>query len=100
MAINYGTQPTDLKTVRTFLRYVGMGVMPSRERADATLDAIAAFEASPEQPEFFLAKQIAEGIKTGILANQSDCLQAAAELQRIMDAAEQSVQRSGVIDRG
>jgi hypothetical protein len=100
MALNHGIQQDELKTARTFIRYVGMGVMPSHERADAALDVIDLLEATPEQHELSLVKKIAMGIRAGILADQSDCLQAAAELQRIMDAGEQPVPRQGVIDRG
>jgi hypothetical protein len=70
------------RSLRTFGRFVCMGVLPSRERAD---DALNVINASGSGPELERLRGIAEAVQSGVLASQALCVEALRDLEQVFD---------------
>lgn len=85
-------EDTEFKALRSIVRFVGMGVMPSTERAEAALDTIDTANASQQLAS---VRQIAETVLQGALPRQELCIQANKDLERLMYLSDSD----GVSDR-
>ena len=83
-------EEADYKAVRNFLRFSAMGVMPSQERANAALDVVKA--SGPEN--LVRVREVAEGVRKGVLSEQGACLDACREIERAWGHVEASNERS------
>lgn len=77
-------EESDYKALRTFVRFAAMGVMPSRERADAAIEVVKAAGSDG----LVRVCEVAEGIRKGVLASQGACQDACGELERVWGQAE------------
>jgi hypothetical protein len=82
-------QETDFRALRAFMRFAAMGVMPSRERADAAVEVINTANSTLLER----AREVAEGARNGVLASHAICMTACSELDRAYGQTQADIER-------
>lgn len=74
----------DVRLMRSFLGWAGMGVMPSQERAKATMEVVEAYDGTAYADALKPVRTIASEIGSGVMVSLAACR---AAQQSLMYAA-------------
>lgn len=88
----------DFQMTRNCLRFLGMGVLISRERASAMLDVVKAVD--PQRVALGQIALVAEAAKAGTLPSQNTCHEALDQLKMVQQDAQRQHVREGEGDQG
>lgn len=86
----------DMATSRNFLRWVGVGVYPSKQYTEAVSEVI-----KPLNPESVsLVRRVVDEINRGVLASQQVCNDAQQQLLTVFNTNQDIDVEKGEVDRG